>query len=101
MRILDKEQSYRNAKKKVDTIKGFYWHLFASIFAIIFLTIINYVTGSKQQWSLFPISVIIVSLVIHWFIVFKSNVILGSSWEERKIKELMQKEEEQDKKYYE
>lgn len=96
MRVLDKEQSYQNAKKKVEAIKAFYWHLFVSIFAIVFLTVIDFITGSGFTWSLIPIAAIILSLIIHWFVVFKNNMLLGKSWEERKIEEYMKKEDEKE-----
>lgn len=99
MRVLDKEQSYQNAKKKVEAIKGFYWHLFASIFIIPFLCVVNYIT-TDYPWVLFPIAGIVLSIIIHWFSVFKSDAILGKSWEERKIKELMEKEESGQRKLY-
>lgn len=93
-----KNDKYLRAQKRVNAMKGFHWHLFASLFAVLFLAVINYITTS-YPWCLFPISAILLSIAIHWFVVFKSGSIFGKSWEERKIQEFLD-EENNNKKLY-
>lgn len=98
-----KEQSYIRAKKRVKAIKGFYTHLIIFIVVNIFLSgIIIYGLlqsgdsfsevfsnfGVYSTWIFWGIGIF-----FHWLGVFGFNSIgLGKNWEERKIKELMEKE---------
>lgn len=95
MEILNKDQQrYQFAKMRVQKLKGFYSHLF--IF-LIFNTFIIYANtrGEKDwdniahYWSTLVWSVI---LLLHALTVFLPNFFLGQNWEERKIRDLMEKE---------
>ena len=96
------EERYRRAKKRVKDIKGFYWHLFWYLVVNIFLTfgssIKLFVTdgtfnfdhfnfGSFSVWFFWGIG-----LVSHWLHVFGTNIIFSKDWENRKIKEYMDKD---------
>ena len=69
---LEKNDSYLIAKEKVRKIKRFYLHLIVYILVVIL-------------WA------ILISL--HAWIVFKGRLFFKKSWEERKLKEYMGKEE--------
>ncbi len=90
MRVIDskQEQKYIKAKKRVDELKGFYWHAFSNIAVMPLLVFINYKTSWSFQWFWFPVIGMSISIIIHAFIVFKYT----GDWEERKIKELMDKD---------
>ena len=85
---LTQEDRYLKAKKRVEELKGFYANLFAYCVVIPFLAFINYKTYWDFQWFWFPLAGWGLGLLIHAFSVFG----YGSSWEERKIKELMDKD---------
>ena len=98
-----KEDKYLKAKKKVESIKGFYWHL--SIFFIVnsFITVFkisrNIGNGESLSDSSFDIGMFFtwipwgIGLLIHGLVVFDVfSILLGKNWEDRKIKELMEKE---------
>ena len=98
-----KENKYLKAKKKVEAIKGFYWHLAVYIivngFITVSKTINNIANGESLSDSLFDIGTFFVwvpwgiGLLIHGLVVFEIfSFLLGKDWEERKIKELMEKE---------
>jgi sensor histidine kinase YesM len=81
--------AYYKAKKKVEAIKGFYGSLLSYCCVIPLLIFINLQYSSKFQWFWFPMCGWGFGLIIHGFGVFG----YGSSWEERKIKEFMEKED--------
>ena len=80
---------YLRAKQRVEELKGFYGNLISYCVVIPFLIFINYNTYWDFQWFWFPLGGWGLGLLIHAFSVFG----YGSSWEERKIRELMDKDE--------
>ncbi len=89
---------YLEAKKRVKRIKGFYIHALVFILVNAFLVFINvYVNqnegGPKIKISQF-LTIILwgLGLIVHGLSVFLPNFIFGSDWEEKKIRELMEKE---------
>lgn len=91
------EKRYLRAQKKLKEIKGFYWHLFWYLVVNIFLWITIYV-NLEQGESFFKLghfwTAIFwgIGLFFHWFGIFGKNVIFSKDWEERKIKEYMEKD---------
>ncbi len=88
------EEAYLRAEKRLKELKGFYWHAFwyvaVNIFIIIMIVsnggnIMHYGTWSTPFfWG--------IGLGFHAIGVFGKNRLFGKSWEERKIKEFMEKE---------
>jgi two-component system, LytTR family, sensor kinase len=87
------ENAYFKAKQRVKEIKEFYGNLISYAVVIPFLIFINYYTYWDFQWFWFPLFGWGIGLTIHGFSVFG----YGSSWEERKIRELMEKDQQQSK----
>ncbi len=87
--INSQENAYYRAKKHVEDIKGFYGNLISYCLVIPFLAFINYKTSWEFQWFWFPMLGWGMGVIFHAFGVFG----YGKSWEDRKIKEIMQKEE--------
>lgn len=88
-----KEDAYYRAKKRVEEIKGFYGNLTSYCLVIPFLIFINYSTSWNFQWFWFPMFGWGMGVVIHGFTVFG----YGKTWEERKINEILEREEQQNK----
>lgn len=93
------EELYKVAKKRIKEIKGFYIHLMAYIFVNGFLLFINkkisinnFSNIELQDFSLMFFWGI--GLFAHWIGVFGTKLFLGKEWEEKKIKELMEKEKQ-------
>ena len=84
----NKEDAYYRAKKQVEEIKGFYGNLISYCVVIPFLIFLNYRTSWEFQWFWFPMLGWGMGLVFHAFAVFG----YGKSWEERKIQEILEKE---------
>ena len=92
MRTRDYENQnskYLRAKKRVDDLKGFYGNLISYCCVIPFLIFINYKTYWGFQWFWFPVFGWGIGIAVHAFTVFG----YGSNWEERKIREIMDKED--------
>ena len=85
----NREDAYYRAKKQVEEIKGFYGNLLSYCIVIPFIIFINYQTSWGFQWFWFPMLGWGMGLLFHAFAVFG----YGKSWEQRKIQEIMEKEE--------
>jgi hypothetical protein len=88
------EERYNQARKRVEEIKGFYGNLTAYIAVNIGLLIINLMTSPHQLWFYWPMIGWGIGVVIHGMKVYNYMPFLGKDWEERKIKEFMDKEEQ-------
>jgi hypothetical protein len=83
---------YYRAKKKVEEIRGFYIHLMVYLIFVPFFIWLNFRTTSFP-WALFPIVGWGVGLLFHGFEAFGYSPFFGKNWEQRKIRELMEKED--------
>lgn len=92
------DEKYNLAYKKVKKIKGFYVHLFVYILVNTFIICENYFENSHQnenfwQWETFSTALFWgIGLLAHGISVFGKNIFFGENWEERKIKEFMDKD---------
>ena len=95
---MDEEtNAYDMAYKKVKKLKGFYTHLLVYILVNIFIYVMNVKHlkpgESYFQWENFTTLFFWgIGLLAHGLSVFMPYFVFGKSWEERKIKELMEKE---------
>ena len=100
MRTTQKSQArlnddYVRARKRVEELKGFYYSLISYVLVIPFLVFIWYTYSSHTiQWFWFPMFGWGLSLVFQAYRVFVDHGTLGVSWEQRKIEEYMQKEDQ-------
>lgn len=81
-------ESYIRARKRVDELKEFYGNLFSYILFIPFFIFINYKTYWDFKWFWFPMFGWGIGLAIHALKVFMPS----NGWEDRKIKEFMERE---------
>jgi hypothetical protein len=85
----DKEtMAYRKASRRVKELKEFYGNLTSFCLVIPFLAALNLLTAPGYLWFLWPMLGWGIGVAFHAVNVFG----LGRSWEERKIKELMDQE---------
>jgi uncharacterized membrane protein len=89
----DESLKYLRAKKQVKAIKGFYIH------ALVFVLVNFLLLGLKFQKNgefhihkFWGIGLWGIGLLAHGLSVFMPNFILGKDWEEKKIRELMDKD---------
>ena len=91
------EIKYQETLKRVKKIKGFYIHLIVYIFVniLIFFLNVKYLDQGESyfQFKNFQSAFFWgIGLLAHGMSTFVPYLILGKNWEERKIKEFMEKE---------
>ena len=96
-RQYEREEAYLRAKKKLEKLVGFYWHLAAYIVVNIFLIILIGMNRDDGEsfWSFETFATAFfwgIGLVFHFLSVFGPGLLFGKNWEERKIKEFMDKD---------
>ena len=92
--------SYKEAQKRVKQIKGFYVHLLVYIFINIALFIVTtqhqgFINSLSHISNYSTIFFWGIGLLAHFVGVFGPNLFFGKDWEERKVKELMDKDKKQ------
>jgi hypothetical protein len=91
----NEQTAYDRASRRVKEIKEFYGSLISYCIVIPVLVFINFRTFSGFQWFWFPMLGWGLGLVFHAFRVFG----YGSSWEERKIQEILKKDQDKSNKW--
>src|SRR6476660_8627305 len=93
------EARYERAKKRVRAVSGFYKHLAVYIIVNGFLLATKYFKGGSQDFYEFnTFSTMFfwgIGLAFHALGVFYNHVFFGRNWEDRKIRELMDKDKQQ------
>jgi hypothetical protein len=85
----NENSAYYRAKKRVEQLKGFYGNLISYCCVIPILIFINLTYMPKFHWFWFSAAGWGFGLTMHAFQVFG----YGANWEERKIKEILDKED--------
>lgn len=88
--IYNENIAYANAKERVEKLKGFYGNLLSYCCVIPLLIFINLQTSVGFQWFWFPMLGWGFGVSMHAFETFG----YGKNWEERKIKEILNKQEQ-------
>lgn len=86
----NENNAYYRAKKRVDELKGFYGNLISYCCVIPFLIYINLTFSPHFQWFWFSAAGWGFGLTMHALKVFGYS----SNWEQRKIQEILRKEEQ-------
>ena len=100
------EQRYLAAEKKVKRLKGYYWHLFWYLIVNLGISISKIVKsldyGDSIEQAIFNFSHHSlwlfwgIGILFHTFSVFGKHPFLCKDWEDRKMKEFMEKEAKND-----
>ena len=86
------DKRYIKAKEKVQAIKGFYTNVLSYIIVIPILAYINYRT-TDFPWVIFPMLGWGFGVLAHGMEAYGYSPFTGRKWEERKMREFMEKEE--------
>lgn len=87
------EAAYHKAQKKVEDIKGFYGNFWSYVIISIGLAVVNLVTYPQYLWFLYPVVGWGIGVLIHWLSVFNVIPFLGREWEDKKIRQIIEKEQ--------
>lgn len=93
-------EKYERAKKRVEEIKGFYTHLVVYLLVNVFILFVNMgilsgglLSINMPSWTALTTPFFWgIGLLCHGLYVFKRNFSGLKRWEERKIRELMEKD---------
>jgi len=91
------EIRYQEALRSVKKVKGFYTHLivFVVVNTMILIVKIQSLAPGESYFQMEVFSVLVfwgIGLLAHALSVFLPTVLLGKDWEEKKIKELMDRD---------
>ncbi len=93
----EEEIKYDQARKRVKEIKGFYTHFVVYLVVNVMIVIVN-IQNLEPGETYFQFENFTTAffwglgLLAHALSVFMPSMIMGKNWEERKIKELMDKD---------
>lgn len=87
------EKRYENAKDQVNKIKGFYAHLTIYLIFVPIFIWLNFQSNTGFPWALFPILGWGFGVGGHAAETYNWNPFFGKDWEERKIREMLDKED--------
>ena len=99
-----KEDAYLRAQKRLKEIKGFYGHAFWYVVVNLFIIIMIVLNSDGNIWHFGTFSTALfwgIGLAFHALSVFGKNFFFSKSWEDKKIREYLEKEEESEKRRYE
>ncbi|MUH36110.1 histidine kinase [Zobellia amurskyensis] len=95
---MERESKYIRAKERVEAEKKFYNGLISYVVVISFLAAINYYTnGFAYAWFLWAAFCWGIGIVVGAIKTFGGNPFFGRDWEQRKIKQFMQEDEQRTK----
>jgi hypothetical protein len=83
---------YQRARARVRAIRDFVTHLGVYLVVNLFLFGVNLVSDANSLWFYWLLMGWGVAVAIHAVVVFGALGNLGASWEERKIREYMEKD---------
>jgi len=85
--------TYLRARKHVENLRDFYYHVITYCIVIPFLALINYLTYWEYKWFLFSMAGWGIGLAFHALNVYGKGKVFGSKqWEDKKIREFMEQE---------
>lgn len=97
-----KEDAYLRAQKRLKEIKGFYAHAFWYVVVNLFLIIMVVLNSQGDIWNFGTFSTALfwgIGLAFHALSVFGKNFFFSRSWEDKKIREYLEKEESEKRRY--
>ena len=99
-----KEDAYLRAQKRLKELKGFYGHAFWYVVVNLFIIIMIAFNSRGHIWNFGTFSTAFfwgIGLAFHALGVFGKNLFFSKSWEDKKIREYLEKEHEYEKHRYE
>ena len=88
----DQKINYIQAQRRVNNLKEFYTNLIAFSVVIPILAYINYTTNWDYKWFIYPMIGWGIGLIFNFLRVSNHAFFLGKDWEDKKVKEIMNKE---------
>ncbi len=90
---MDEQERYIRARRRVEEIRGFYAHITVFIAVNVFLFVLNILTSPGVLWFYWVTFFWGIGLAIHALDTYAKGRFFGREWEERKTREIMEREE--------
>ena len=87
------QERYDQAKQRVELLRGFYSHALVFVLVNIGLVAYNLATSPDRLWFIYTSVGWGIGLIAHGLYVMGSGRFLGAAWQERKIREEMEREQ--------
>jgi hypothetical protein len=81
-------------RSRVEAMRGFYMHLIIYFLVNTGLAILNIIRTPEKYWFQWAALGWGIGLLSHWWGVFGARIFFSRAWEERKIRELLEKEKQ-------
>jgi hypothetical protein len=91
MENLTHDPRYEEARRHARALRGFYSHAIVYVLVNAGLVAINLVTRPERIWFAFPMFGWGIGLLVHGLSVFAFGGWFGPRWEERKIREYLER----------
>lgn len=85
-------ERYYKAQKKVKEIREFYEHLTVYLLVNPIVIVVNVMTSPGYLWFIWCLMGWGIGLILHGLTVFNLPPFFDKDWEERKIREILEKE---------
>jgi hypothetical protein len=95
----NEDERYYQAKKKVEEIKKFYQHLTVYLLCNLIVIAVNLMTSPGFLYFIFCLLGWGIAIVLHGLKTFDYAPFFDKDWQERKVKELMEKDEQQKRRW--
>ena len=90
-----KEDKYQRAVEHVAKVRKLYGKIINSIVVVAIVAGVNYyVNELENPWFLWVLGFSLLGIIIETFKVYGTSFFLGKGWEQRKIREHMEKEDD-------
>lgn len=86
------QERYERARQRVEVLRGFYAHALVYILVNIGLAGYNLAVSPDRIWFIYTLAGWGIGLVAHGAYVMGSGRFLGAAWQERKIREAMDRD---------
>lgn len=87
------QERYERAKQRVDILRGFYGHAMVFVIVNLGLGVYNLATSPDRIWFIYTLAGWGIGLVAHGAYAMGTGRFLGADWQERKIREEMDREQ--------
>ncbi|KRD12805.1 histidine kinase [Flavobacterium sp. Root901] len=88
-------ERYYHAQKRVKEIRSFYEHLTVYILVNPIVIVVNMMTSPGYLWCIWSLMGWGIPIVLHGLKAFNLPPFFNKKWEERKIREILEKEQNQ------
>jgi len=87
------QERYERAKQRVELVRGFYGHALVFVLVNFGLAAYNIALSPDRLWFIYTVAGWGIGLVAHGAYVMGSGRFLGPEWQERRIRDEMEREQ--------